>query len=73
MFEFGRGIRKRICLTTIQPTEVVTLRETRLAITLLNADKMPAQMGISISQTPKTSSDWMSASSLSLNGSMELS
>lgn len=39
-----------------------TLSETRLDITLLNADKIPAKTGISISLTPKTSSGWTSAS-----------
>lgn len=39
-----------------------TLRETRLAITLLNADKIPANMGINIALSPKTSSGWTSTS-----------
>ena len=48
--------------------DVNTLSETRLAITLLNADKIPAHIGITISFMPKGCSVSASVSRLSVNG-----
>lgn len=52
---------------------VTTLIETRLAITLLRADKIPAIIGINICFKPKTCSVWASDSSLSSHGIFKLS
>ena len=53
--------------------DVNTLSETRRAITLLNADKIPAKIGIAISFIPKTRSVRFSVSRISLNGIFQLS
>lgn len=52
---------------------VTTLIETRLAITLLRADRIPAQIGTNICFKPKTCSAWVSDSSLSSHGKFQSS
>lgn len=49
-----------------------TLSETRRAMTLRNADKIPAKMGISISFKPNTCSVWSLESKPSFRGSLKL-
>ena len=74
-------IRKKIARTkeyeqidwTWDEYEIITFNETRRAITLLSADKIPAKIGIAISFIPNTCSGWTSASRWSLNGKFRLS
>lgn len=60
-------------LLTAYYMSVTTLIETRLAITLLSADRIPAKIGTNICFKPKICSVWASESSLSSQGKFQLS